>query len=411
VAPHPESVPSDGSPPGGHLGDNVMQFARALRAAGLRTGPGDTLDALRAVEAVGVANRADLRAALSAVLVRRHQDLSLFDEAFHIFWTDPDLLGRMMGLLLPRLTTPGADPGGSQRLRDALGAAPPPPAPDRDRDRPEIEQRVRVDLDWSDRDSLGTLDFDKMSAEEFRQAQRLIDALALPPLTVPSRRQRPDPHGPRVDLRASLRASLRSGGDVLPLRRTTPEPRPPTIVALCDISGSMDRYARIFMRLMHGLANREPNFHGFVFGTRLTTITRPLRDRDPDQAMAAAAAAMPDWAGGTRIGACLSDFNRLWSRRVLGQGALVLLMTDGLDQASGENLARVMDRLHRSCRRLVWLNPLLRWDGFQPKAAGIRAMLPHVDEFRPVHSLNTLADLIRALSDHQAVRAPLHGRS
>ncbi|MBB4265493.1 VWA domain-containing protein [Roseospira visakhapatnamensis] len=399
MARHPEA-----GPPGGKLADNVMQFARALRAAGMRVGPGDTLDALRAVEAVGVANRADLRAALSAVLLRRHQDLALFDEAFHIFWKDPDLLGRMMGLLLPRLTTPGEDPAGSQRLRDALGAQqPPPPA---DRDRPTPEQRLNVDLDWSDRERLGTLDFDKMSADDFRQTQRLIDALVLPPLTVRTRRHAPHPHGRRVDLRASLKAGLRFGGDVIPLRRTAPEPRPPTVVALCDISGSMDRYARVFLRLMHGLANREPHFHGFVFGTRLTNVTRPLRDRDPDQAMDAAAAAMPDWAGGTRIGDCLTAFNRHWSRRVLGQGALVLLMTDGLDQAGAEGLARPMARLHRSCRRLVWLNPLLRWDGFQPRAAGVRAMLPHVDDFRPSHSLDSLAELVRAVSDHAAGRSP-----
>jgi len=400
VARHPETRST-----GGRLGDNVMQFARALRAAGMRIGPGDTLDALRAVEAVGLSSRADLRAALSAVLVRRHQDLALFDEAFHIFWKDPDLLGRMMGLLLPRLTTPGDEPAGSQRLRDALGGTHPPP-PASDRDRPVTEQRLNLEVDWSDREKLGSMDFDKMGAEEFRRAQRLIDALELPPLTVRTRRQMPDPRGARVDLRASLRASLRSGGDVIPLRRTAPEPRPPTIIALCDISGSMDRYARVFLRLMHGLANREARFHGFVFGTRLTNISRPLRDRDPDQAMAAAAAAMPDWAGGTRIGSCLADFNRLWSRRVLGQGALVLLMTDGLDQAGAEDLARPMTRLHRSCRRLVWLNPLLRWDGFQPRAAGVRAMLPHVDDFRPVHCLDNLADLVRVLSDHAAGHSP-----
>jgi uncharacterized protein with von Willebrand factor type A (vWA) domain len=265
---------------------------------------------------------------------------------------------------------------------------------------------MSIDLDWSDQDRLGAMDFDKMGAEEFRRAQRLIEALRLPDLRVKTRRHAPDPCGRHADLRASLRAGLRSGGDIIPLRRTAPEPRPPTVVALCDISGSMDRYARVFLRLMHGLANREPHFHGFVFGTRLTNITRPLRDRDPDVAMAAASAAMPDWAGGTRIGDCLAEFNRLWSRRVLGQGALVLLMTDGLDQAEAEGLARPMERLHKSCRRLIWLNPLLRWDGFQPKAAGVRAILPHVDDFRPVHSLDSLEQLVRALSDHAAGHSP-----
>ncbi|WP_299440327.1 VWA domain-containing protein [uncultured Rhodospira sp.] len=400
--PEPRDTPAGDTPTGGHLAENVLQFVRVLRAAGLRVGPGDMLDAVRAVEAVGPASREDFKAALAAVLVTRRQDVALFDEAFHIFWKDPDILGRLMGLLLPRLRTPGEDDGGSQRLRDALGATP----PEADPPVPAETQRVSVDLDWSAQERLGTLDFDKMSAEEFRRAQRLIDVLRLPALRVPARRRRPDPRGRHVDLRASMRASLRGGGDIIPLCRTAPEPRPPTVVALCDISGSMDRYARVFLRLMHGLANREPHFHGFVFGTRLTNITRPLRDRDPDMALAAAAAAMPDWAGGTRIGACLTEFNRLWSRRVLGQGALVLLLTDGLDRAEADGLDRAMERLHKSCRRLIWLNPLLRWDGFQPKAAGVRAILPHVDDFRPVHSLDSLAQLVRVLSDHAAGHSP-----
>jgi uncharacterized protein with von Willebrand factor type A (vWA) domain len=402
MARHPER---GNAPAGGRLADNVMHFARTLRAAGLRVGPGDTLAALSAVEAVGPANRDDLKAALAAVLVKRRQDRALFDEAFHIFWADPDILGRMMGLLLPRLRTPGEDDDGSRRLRDALGAGGPPPPPP-DQTTPTEDQRVSVDLDWSDQDRLGAMDFDKMSAEEFRQAQRALEALRLPDLRLKTRRRRPDPNGRYVDLRASMRAGLRTGGDTLPLRRAAPEPRPPTVVALCDISGSMDRYARIFLRLMHGLAQREPHFHAFVFGTRLTNITRALRDRDPDLAMGAAAAAMPDWAGGTRIGDCLAEFNRVWSRRVLGQGALVLLMTDGLDQAEAEGVARPMERLHKSCRRLVWLNPLLRWDGFQPRAAGVRAILPHVDDFRPVHSLDSLRQLVAALSDHAAGHSP-----
>ncbi|MQX37058.1 VWA domain-containing protein [Roseospira navarrensis] len=389
---------------GGRLADNVMHFVRVLRSAGLRVGPGDTLAALRAVEAVGPGHREDLKAALAAVLVKRRQDRALFDEAFHIFWADPDILGRMMGLLLPRLRTPGEADDGSRRLHDALGSGTPPPPPDRET--PTEEQRLSIDLDWSDQERLGAMDFEKMTAEEFRRAQRALERLRLPDLRLKTRRRRPDPHGRHVDLRASMRASLRTGGDALPLRRAAPEPRPPTVVALCDISGSMDRYARIFLRLMHGLAQREPHFHAFVFGTRLTNVTRALRNRDPDVAMAAAAAAMPDWAGGTRIGDCLTAFNRHWSRRVLGQGALVLLMTDGLDQAEAEGLARPMERLHKSCRRLIWLNPLLRWDGFQPKAAGVRAILPHVDDFRPVHSLDSLDQLVAALSAHAAGQSP-----
>lgn len=176
----------------------------------------------------------------------------------------------------------------------------------------------------------------------------------------------------------------------------------PNLVVLCDISGSMSRYSRIVLHFLHTVANTRgqgwARVHGFTFGTRLTNITRHLATRDVDAALAAAGAEARDWEGGTRIGACLHAFNRDWSRRVLGQGAVVLLITDGLDRDDPQDLAREMQRLHLSARRLIWLNPLLRWDGFAPRAQGVRAMLPHVDSFRAGHSIAALEDLGQALS-------------
>jgi hypothetical protein len=222
--------------------------------------------------------------------------------------------------------------------------------------------------------------------------------MALPDDRRPTRRFVPDPRGHRVDLRRSLRGSLRGGGATIDLEFRSPATRPPPLVALVDISGSMAEYSRLFLHFLHALAEKRRRVHSFVFATRLTNVTRELAHRDPDDALARAGARVADWEGGTRIAGALHDFNRLWSRRVLGQGAVVLLFTDGLEREVGSDLGFEMDRLRRSCRRLVWLNPLLRFGGFEARAAGIRAMLPLVDEFRPIHNLGSMEGLVRALS-------------
>jgi uncharacterized protein with von Willebrand factor type A (vWA) domain len=214
----------------------------------------------------------------------------------------------------------------------------------------------------------------------------------------PTRRLRADPTGAIMDLRGTLRASLRQGGNITRIARRRRARRPPPLVVLCDISGSMSRYAQILMHFLHAVANDRDRVQVFLFGTRLSNVTRQLRHRDAETAFQMVAHAVPDWSGGTRIGETLAEFNRVWSRRVLGQGAVVLLVTDGLDRDGAKGLAEGMDRLHRSCRRLIWLNPLLRWGGFEPKSQGIRAMLPYVDEFRPVHNLASLRGLIDLLS-------------
>jgi uncharacterized protein with von Willebrand factor type A (vWA) domain len=215
-----------------------------------------------------------------------------------------------------------------------------------------------------------------------------------------------DALGQRPDWRGTLRASLRQGGEISRILRKSPSQRWPNLIVICDISGSMAQYSRMVLHFVHAVANRKgqgwARVHAFTFGTRLTNVTRHLRQRDVDAALAAAGAEAQDWSGGTRIAACLHAFNRDWARRVLGQGAVVLLITDGLDRDEGGDLSREMERLHLSARRLIWINPLLRWDGFAPKAGGIRAMLPHVDSFRAGHSiasLEALADAVSAARD------------
>jgi uncharacterized protein with von Willebrand factor type A (vWA) domain len=384
---------------GGKLADNILYFGRVLRRAGLPVGPGTVLEAVRAVEAVGITDREVFYWALHAVFVNRRDQREVFDQAFHIFWRNPRLLERMMQMVLPTFRTgeaPEKDNQLNRRVADALTQDDGGGEGDAG---PEEEQEIQFDaaMTYSGAEVLQAMDFEKMSAEEIAEARAAISRLRLPIMDVPTRRFGPSARGARVDLRASLRASLRGGGDTIPIKLKKPRRRPPPLVTLCDISGSMSRYSRMLLHFMHTMTNDRSRVHTFLFGTRLTIVTRYLRNKDVDEALDNASGAVEDWSGGTRIGQCLHAFNRDWSRRVLGQGAIVLLISDGLDRDAGEGLAEEVKRLQGSCRRLIWLNPLLRFDGFAPKSMGVRAILPYVDEFRSVHSLNSLRELADVL--------------
>ncbi len=378
----------------GRLVGNIMYFGRALRAAGLPIGPGRVLAAIEAVRAVGIADRGDFYWALHAVFVNRRDQRELFDQAFHIFWRNPQLLEKMMGLMLPAIraeTEPEAEL--NRRLAEVLHR----PGEGESRERERQEAEIDAIMTFSNRELLQKMDFEKMSTAELAQAKAALRRLALPLAELATRRFAADPRGNRTDMRATLRAQLRAGA-LATLRRKRRRRRPPPLVVLCDISGSMSRYSRVFLHFMHAVANDRDRVFTFLFGTRLTNVTRYLRQKDVDVAVDQVAAAVDDWSGGTRIGSALAEFNQRWSRRVLGQGAVVLLITDGLDREGGSGIAKEMDRLHKSCRRLIWLNPLLRYAGFEPKSLGMRAILPHVDEFRPIHNLDSLDELVSALS-------------
>ncbi len=244
-----------------------------------------------------------------------------------------------------------------------------------------------------------------MTADKFAAAADAVSAFGAELARVRTRRFRPGSSADRVDMRKTMRAAMRCGADFNPLTRRRRRTRPPPLVILCDVSGSMDRYARMLLYFLHALANGHDRVHAFLFGTRLSNVTRALGGRDVDTAIGNVATAVHDWGGGTRIGHCLGAFNKLWSRRVPTNEAVVLFISDGLDRDAAEGLGREMERLHLSCRRLIWLNPLLRYESFEPKALGVRAILPHVDEFRPVHNLNSLKELGRALGN---ARSPDH---
>ena len=388
----------------GRIADNIVYFARTLRKAGMRVGPASVVDAIDAVIATGIGTRDDFYWTLHAVLVTRHEDHPVFDEAFRLFWKSRELIEKMLAMFSPVApdTREKEKPRAAEnRVSQAMFEG------HQKRQQPEEVPEVEIDarLTTSGKEILRAKDFAQMSAKELDEAKRAIAELRLPFDMVKTRRFRPDSRGGRVDPRATMRSALRTGGDlILPNFREAREIHPPLVV-LADISGSMSQYSRIFLHFLHALVEKRRRVHTFVFGTRLTNLTRQLRNRDPDQALSDAAATVRDWSGGSRMGEPLRGFNRLWSRRVLSQGAVVMLITDGLERDDVATLEIEMERLHKSCRRLIWLNPLLRFDGFEARARGVKAMLPHVDEFRAVHTLNALSDLCASLSDARSREA------
>lgn len=393
----PLDIPDDGK-----LTANITHFARALRKAGLRVGPARTLDAIAAVAAAGVSSRTDFYWTLHACFVSRPEERLVFAQVFRLFWRDPRYLEQMMALLLPAVKNAQearAAAAAERRAAEALlDTANRPVAP------PEGDASEELEIDASrtasSTERLRSLDFEQMSVAEMAEARRMLARLGLPVKPRPSRRWRSGA-GREVDRAGTLRAALRRGGEFGTLKHRARAPRPPSLVVLCDISGSMSAYSRAVLHFLHSVANAKgqgwAKVHGFTFGTRLTNITRHLATRDVDAALAAAGAQAQDWQGGTRIGEALHRFNRDWSRRVLGGDAVLVLISDGLDRGNPDLLAREAERLAKSCRRLIWINPLLRWDGFLPQAQGIRALLPHVSSFRAGHNIAALEALAEAI--------------
>lgn len=380
--------------PEGRLAENIVYFARALRAAGMPVGPGSVLDALEALNVARVGARDDFYWTLHAVFVKRHEHTILFDQAFRIFFRKRGYIEKLIASMIPQTLEPAAkSPApGAQRVQEALFSG----LNERAQDQSEIEVDARLTV--SDREVLQKKDFAQMTAAEIAAAKDAIARLTLPLDEVRTRRLTQNRRGHLIDIRRTLRASMKAGGAVIDLKYLGPRLREPPIVALLDISGSMSEYTRLFLHFLHAVTDARKRVTTFLFGTRLTNVTRAIRQRDPDEALAACSANVADWSGGTRIASSLHVFNKQWARRVLGQGAVVLLITDGLERDADDTLAFEIDRLHRSCKRLIWLNPLLRFHAFEARAKGVQTMLPHVDELRAIHNLDSMKELVRALS-------------
>ncbi len=385
------------------LPENLLLFCRSLRSAGIPVGTAQIIDALRAGAAVGLERRSDWRTALRCSLISNPAHFRAFDQAFDLCFRDPQLLERLLASTRSLADSAVADgsaadaPSRSQRrLADGLAES-----LDGVADRPDAEAGG---VGYSARESLRERDFDAMTADELREAAALLRVDVLPLPGLPSRRFEPRVAAGRPDLRRSMRRMLRRDGELLELLRLQRRRRPLEIVLLCDVSGSMSNYSRVFLHLAHLLTMQSRPVHSFVFGTRLTNVTRHLRHPDVDTALGRVAQLVQDWDGGTRIASSLREFNRVWGRRLLARGAAVVLLTDGLERDTNADLEFQITRLRATCRYLFWLNPMLRYAGFQPLAWGVKTMLPHVDAFLPAHNVNRLSAVVELLGRASSAR-------
>jgi uncharacterized protein with von Willebrand factor type A (vWA) domain len=373
----------------GRLADNILLFCRTLRNAGLPIGPGQVIEAGSAVLQTGIERRDDFYYALRAVLVNDPAQFRIFDQAFHIYFRNPRLLERMIGMLLPtieRMPESGQKEDAIRRLMESLTQS---LAVD------EGETVIQIDrsASYSRREILRHKDFEQMSLQEQSEVKQLLREEFDVIKDVPTRRFRPHPFGHRYDLRRSMQLMMRNNGQLIELAKKKRRLRPPALILICDISGSMSSYSRIFLHFAHALSSHRRSVYSFVFGTRLTNVSHRLVDKDVDRALAQVSEDVQDWDGGTRIAECLERFNVDWGRRVLAGRSVVILLSDGLERDSESDLEFQMQRLHRSCDQLIWLNPMLRYEQFEAKAMGIKAMLPHVDLFLPAHNFESLAQL------------------
>jgi uncharacterized protein len=381
----------------GHLLTYVLAFTYLLREMGVDVSPGQALELVRALDHVPITSREDFRSAARCTLIRRHEDLPLFDTAFAFFWRTPS--ADPTGLVAPQLKIPG------KPLR--LPRRPHDPGTGQGDDEKDKKDQIEIMLSYSASEALRTKDFGTFTWEEVQACKALLKELDWRIAPRKTRRRRPTARGRQIDMRRVLRRNLRYGGEPIELTWREVRTRQRPLVVLCDISGSMDRYSRILLQFVHTISNGLRDVEAFVFGTRLTRITRLLRERDIDDAIGYVSKQVVDWSGGTRIGETLKDFNYTWGRRVLGRGAVVLLISDGWDRGDSQLLGREMGRLQRSCHRLVWLNPLLGGRDYQPLTQGMQAALPYVDDFLPVHnllSLEQLGEKLAALGERRPER-------
>ena len=399
-------------PAGRRLLGRAIGFGRALRSAGLGVDVGAAVDFTRTLELIDLADRDEVHAAGAAVFVRRKDDLEVYDAVFERYWRPggvlgPDMGDEPLGLVPPEEGEPGLEPllPGDERqsMPDDQRGMPVPAEGSSAEDAGDADAQVMAPDAYSHLEALRHKDFDRMTPAELRDAERLVDLLTPRLERRRTRRYELHPHGRRLAPRAMFRKNLATGGEILEWvwRRPTERPRPLTVI--CDISGSMERHSRLLLRFVQALsASSAVRTESFVFGTRLTRVTRLLRDRDRDRALRRVSEAVTDWAGGTRIGESFREFNLRWSRRSLRSSAVVIIVSDGWDRGDPALVAVETARLRRSCHRLVWLNPLAGTPGYQPLAAGMRAALPYVDDFLAAGTIASLERLGQVLAGARA---------
>jgi uncharacterized protein with von Willebrand factor type A (vWA) domain len=386
----------------GHLLRNILLFGRLLRAVGVKITPTQIIDLVEGLDHIDIRRREDFKNSARTILISKHEHLPLFDRAFDLFWQARDK-NALFELDLGRLLREAATKEEKVIEPEQRG--------DKDQDGPDGESDEPI-IDkiftYSQSEILRQKDFAGLSPDELQEVQRMMQTMNWQLEQRRTRRKTRAPRGAYLDMRRTFRQNLRYGGQPLELswRKRKIKRRP--LVVICDISGSMERYSRILLKFIYVISNGLENVEAFVFGTRLTRITRQLWDRDIDSALDQVTASVKDWAGGTRIGEALKSFNYEWGRRVLGQGAIVLIISDGWDRGDVDLLSHEMNRLQLSCQRLIWLNPLLGSDNYEPLTRGIQAALPYIDDFLSVHnlaSLRQLGNLLERLGEHKPERS------
>jgi len=387
------------SPKPNRITQHIIAFGRVLRRAGLEVATGQIMDAMRALQLIGLRSRADVYQALFSIFVTRKEQVELFNQAFHLFWRAPSKLPQVMSLILPQLKMPEtAQSKQSLRVKQALAENEAQIKPPQHRPKNEQKEAIDLVLTYSPLEVLRKKDFAAFSNEEVVMAKQLLSEMNW---NVPGKRTRrfhPNAKGRMLDLRKTVRKNMRNEGELIQLSWRGNQTRMRHIVVLCDISGSMERYSRMLLHFMHAITAGLRRVETFVFGTRLTRITRYLKQRDIDDAVSSVSQKVNDWAGGTRIGDALKDFNYLWARRVLRSGAIVMVISDGWDRGELPLFEREVARLSRSCYRLIWLNPLLGYENYEPLTRGIQTAMPYIDDFLPVHNLESLEQIGEVLS-------------
>jgi uncharacterized protein with von Willebrand factor type A (vWA) domain len=387
-------------PENGKLLHNLLLFGRLLRGLGLDINPGRMMDLIRALDSIDIMNKGDFYFASRGLLIHKKSDIPNFDLAFELFWQKPrgDTEIRLESGMLPirekkkpTVVPPPLKPSHTENLSNNN-------ADNSNEDKPPV---LEATMTYSTRELLRKKDFSEMTGEELEAIKLLMQNLSLRLGSRKTRRRRPGDRE-RLDLRRSLRKSLRHGGEILQWAKRERKSKPRPIIVIADISGSMERYTRLLLHFIYGMAqDRHHPLEAFVFSTRLTRITNQLKGRQIEAALGEVSRSVHDWAGGTRTGESLKTFNFIWGRRVLGRGAVVLLISDGWDRGSIDLLEKEMERLQRSCSRTIWLNPLLGSPVYKPLTRGIQTALPYVDDFLPVHNLASLEDLAQHLAKIQ----------
>lgn len=388
----------------GHLLQNIVLFGRMLRAVGMDVTPTQILDLVESLDHIDLRQRQDVKDAAQAIFVSHRDFLPLFDQAFDLFWQvreKNELAGLDLSAFIQHLNQPSPEEETVEPTQTGQDG------PEGDAEDDEQEPIVERVYTYSAREVLRQKDFGDLTPTEMTEIQSLMKKMTWELEQRRTRRKSPASNGVYLDMRRTLRQNMRYGGQPMQLTWRSRRLKRRPLVVISDISGSMERYSRVLLKFIYAISNGLDNVEAFVFSTRLTHITRQLKHRDIDMALNEASSAIHDWAGGTRIGDALKTFNYEWGRRVLGQGAIVLIISDGWDRGDIDLLAHEMRRLQLSCHRLIWLNPLLGMENYEPLTRGIQAALPHIDDFLPVHnlaSLEQLGQLLERLSEHRPVR-------